>query len=115
MTHPKKNDAKILKHEVKTGKSSKKRRAMAIVSFILSLAFWIPLLNLIFGPLAVITGVASWKAARDKPNEYGGRWLALIGIILGSVPVVFALVGLGMCLTGFKEICINMGLGILAR
>lgn len=91
-----------------------KSQAQAKASFILGLAFWIPLLNLIFGALAVYYGMMALKNIRKEPAKFGGKWYARIGVALGSIVYITYLTGAGMCLSGFKEICKNIGLTFLA-
>lgn len=92
-----------------------KSQAMSITSFIFGLTFWIPLLNLIFGLLAVYTGVKALIRIKKMPTKYGGRWFAIIGIILGALVYITYITGIGMCLFGYKEICNNIGLTLLAQ
>jgi len=87
-----------------------KSRAMAITSFGFGLTFWIPLLNLIFGLLAIYLGIKALRSIKSSPDKYGGKWFAITGIVLGTIPIILSLTGVGMCLGGYKEICENMGL-----
>ena len=90
-----------------------KSKTLAVLSFVFGIMFWIPLLNLIFGSLAIILGINSLLKIRKEPDKYDGRWYAIAGIVLGSLPIVLSIIGLGMCLSGFKDICKNMGLAFL--
>ncbi|MBI2101954.1 hypothetical protein HYT53_05075 [Candidatus Woesearchaeota archaeon] len=92
-----------------------KRQGLSISSFAFGMLFWIPLLNLIFGLLAVYLGRKSLIGIKKEPSKYGGKWLAVIGIILGSMVYITYLTGIGMCLFGYKEVCRNIGLDFLAR
>jgi len=91
----------------------KKSKALATTSFILGLAFWIPLLNLIFGILAVSIGIRALKKIKNEPDKHGGRNLAIAGIILGIIPIILFITGLGMCLAGYNEVCESVGLTFL--
>jgi len=91
-----------------------KSRGTAIASLIFGLFFWIPLLNLISGVLAIYLGVKSLIKIRREPTKYCGKGFAITGIILGAIVYVTYLTGLGMCLSGFREICKNIGLSFLA-
>lgn len=91
----------------------KKSKATAITSLIFGLTFWIPLLNLIFGVIAVYLGVKALIKIRKEPDKYGGGWFAVVGIALGGLPLALYIIGLGMCLSGYNEICKNIGLGFL--
>ena len=91
----------------------KKSKATAIASFIFGLVFWIPLLNLIFGILAIYLGVKSLTKIRKEPDKYGGKWFAIIGVILGAIVYMTYLTGVGMCVYGYESICENIGLSFL--
>lgn len=92
-----------------------KSQAMAIASFIFGLAVFIPLLNLVFAIPAVYLGIASIKRIKQNPQRFGGKWFAVAGIILGMLVYITYITGLGLCLIGLKEICINIGLAFLAK
>ena len=92
----------------------KKSRAMAITSFVFSLFFWVPLLNLFFGALSIYLGIKSIRKIKKEPNLYGGRWLAIIGITLSVIVYITYFTGVGMCLSGYRQICSNIGLEFLA-
>lgn len=91
-----------------------KSKATAVASFVFGLAFWIPLLNFIFGVLAVYLGLKAISKIKKEPDKYGGKGFAVTGIILGALPIVLYIIGFGMCLLGYKEICKNIGLTFLA-
>lgn len=92
-----------------------KSQAMAVASFIFGLVVFIPLLNLIFAVPAIYLGIKSIKRIKQNPQKFGGKWFAVVGIILGVLVYLSYITGFGMCLTGFKEICINIGLAFLAK
>ena len=91
----------------------KKSKAAAMASFIFGLTFWIPLLNLIFGILAIVMGLKAIYKIKRHPESYGGKWLAVAGILLGSIVYMLSITGIGMCLAGYKDICNFMGLTFL--
>jgi len=62
----------------------------------------------------VTMGIKALRLRRQKPDRFGGKWLAIMGIILGSIPIVFSFIGLTLCLFGHSDICTNMGLWFLA-
>ena len=93
---------------------NRKSKTSAITSFIFGLTFWIPLLNLIFGALAVYLGIKSIVKIRRDPVHNGGTAYAAVGLILGSLVYLTYLTGVGMCLFGYKSICGNIGLSFLA-
>ncbi len=92
----------------------KKSKSTAIASFILGLTFWIPLLNLIFGALAIYIGIKSLINIRRNSSKYGGKTFAIAGIVLGGMVYVTYFIGFSMCLLGYKDICKAMGLSFLA-
>jgi len=92
----------------------RKSKAGAIAAFVFGLAFWIPLLNLIFGIFAIYFGVKSLKNIKKEPEKYSGKILAIIGIALGLITYIAYLIGLSLCLTTNKTICGYMGLPFLA-
>lgn len=87
----------------------KKSKSAAIASFIFGLAFWIPLLNLIFGIIAVVLGLKALAEIKKEPRLYEGKWFAVAGIFLGALPLVILLIGAGMCLAGYDDVCKNIG------
>ena len=91
----------------------KKSKTIAVASFVFGLTFWIPLLNLIFGLLAIHLGFKAMSKIKKEPEKYEGKGFAIAGIVMGSLPIVFYIIGLGMCLLGYKEICKNIGLAYL--
>lgn len=92
----------------------KKSKAMAATSFVFSLFFWVPLLNLVFGALSIYLGIKSLRKIKKGPKLYSGKWYAITAIILSAMVYLFYLTGVGMCLLGFKQICSNIGLEFLA-
>ncbi len=92
----------------------KKSKATAVASFVLGLFFWIPLINLICGASAIYLGVKALTKIKKDPANYSGKGFAIAGIILGAIVYTTYLIGLGMCLFGFKGICKNIGLLFLA-
>lgn len=91
-----------------------KSRASSLASFFFGLTFWIPLLNLIFAIPAVYFGFNSLKKIR-RSHKYGGKWFAIVGIVLGLTACSTYLIGVGMCIYGYKDICKNIGLAFLSR
>ena len=94
-------------------KSNNKFKLEAKLSFIFGLCFWVPLLNIIFGIAAIILGIKSIKSIKRHPDKYGGFGYSVAGIILGLLPIIFFLAGLGICLSGNRTICTSMGLSFL--
>ncbi len=92
----------------------KKSKAAAMASFIFGLTFWIPLLNLIFGILAIVMGFRALYGIKKQPEIYGGKWLAVAGIALGGLVCLMSITGFGICLAGYKDVCKGMGLNFLS-
>ena len=92
----------------------RKLKGMAVTSFVFGLFFWLPLLNVILGILAIILGVKARRLVLSEPDKYGGKTFAIIGIILGGIPILFSIVGLMYCFAGYSEICRSMGLWFIA-
>ena len=55
---------------------------------ILSLCCWV---SPVTGIVAIITGFLGMKNANNDPSRYGGKTLAIVGLILGAI---FFLIGL---------------------
>lgn len=92
-----------------------KSRAASLASFLFGLGFWIPLLNLIFAIPALYFGIASIRKIKKKPEQYGGKWFAVIGIVLGALVYLTYYIGVAMCVSGNREICSSMGLAFLSK
>ena len=93
----------------------RKSRAASLASFFFGLAFWIPLLNMIFAVPALYLGLKALKKIRKNPRQYGGRWFAFLGIALGALVYITYLIGVLMCIYGYKDICRNIGLAFLTN
>lgn len=98
-----KNDPKRTAKRVSSSKDTvkqelrvkeKKDNIYATTSFVCGLLFWVPLFNWVLGPMAIIFGIFALKYARNEPQRYGGETLAVIGIILGAISVIFTILGL---------------------
>jgi len=59
------------------------------LSLVLGLGFWIPLLNVPLSILAITFGIISLRLIHLYPKRYGGRTYAVLGIILGSISIIF--------------------------
>ena len=92
----------------------KKSKSIAAISFVFGLTFWIPLLNLIFGLLAIILGFKALSKIKKNPEMYSGKWLAIAGIVLGAIIYIGYIMALGICLGGYKEVCKAMNLTFLS-
>jgi len=68
------------------------RNPNALASFILSLLFWLPLLNNFLAALAIVFGYVSLKDMK-KNKDQSGRWMAIAGITIGIVTLIMSLIG----------------------
>ncbi|MGI8640040.1 MAG: DUF4190 domain-containing protein [Pyrinomonadaceae bacterium] len=67
-------------------------QTLAIVSLVLGILS-IPCCGfIIFGIASVITGFMAKSRADQNPNEYGGRGLALGGIIIGAITIILGII-----------------------
>ena len=64
----------------------------AIVSLVLGIAglvlCWVPIIGPVLSIVALVLGIQSKKSAEQQPSVYGGRGLALAGLIIGIVGLV---------------------------
>ncbi len=111
---PKRKKTLVFRKEREITPKTGKKSAGAIVSLIFGLCFWIPLINILFSPFAIYFGVKALYNINKHPKEYGGAWMAIVGLLLGGIVLIFTLLGLGMCLLGYKDICTSLGLKFLA-
>ncbi len=71
-----------------------KNKIIAIASFVFGLFFWIPLLNWIFGPIALVLGIYALIQIRKNPEFYSGNYFAIIGSFLGGLIILLNILGL---------------------
>jgi hypothetical protein len=64
---------------------SGKNQTLAIVSLVCGILSMLCCVSVITGPAGLITGFMAKKNAEQNPNEYGGKSLALGGIITGAI------------------------------
>ncbi len=83
------------------GGGSGQNNTLAIVSLVLGILS-IPCCGfIIFGVAALVTGFMAKSKADQNPNEYGGRGLALGGIILGAITILLGIVANVLYFLGF--------------
>jgi hypothetical protein len=101
-----------IKKNVETA-AEKKDKVFAITALVCGLLFWVPLFNILLGALAILFGVLAIRRARENPERYGGQGMAVAGMILGIISVVFTLtsfylaifhpeLGIGLNVTAIK-------------
>ena len=95
-----------------------KSKFNAVIAFAFSLAFWIPLLNYIFCPLATFFGIKALLEIKRHPDKFAGLGYAITAIIIGITSIAFFLIGVGIC--GYeiysnlnRTTCSSMGLTFL--
>ena len=92
----------------------KKSKSGALTSFIFSLTFWIPLINLIFCALGSIIGYKSLANIRKNSKHFGGKWFIIICFILTGIVYITYFIGVGLCFSGMNGICSNIGFAFMA-
>lgn len=70
----------------------KKDRFYSILSFILSLGFWIPLLNVGFCLVSVILAFKSLRFITSDPKRYGGLGYAIAALIISMTSLIGTIV-----------------------
>lgn len=77
---------------------SAKKQGMAVASMVLGiitiLIFWIPVvgfLGLVTALLAIVLGAIANSQANKKPEEFGGKGMAITGLVLGIVAIALML------------------------
>lgn len=76
-----------------------KKQGMAVASMVLGiitiLIFWIPVvgwfMGFVMGLLAIILGAVANSQANKRPDEYGGKGMAMTGLVLGIVALALML------------------------
>ena len=66
---------------------------LAKISFILSMFFWVPLLNNFLAIAAIITGIKALKQIKSNPEAHGGRRWAVAGIVMGALVLIIYVLG----------------------
>lgn len=70
----------------------KSRSGTAVLSFILALSFWMPLLNYFICLGAIYFGFKALKDIRDANGKRPGRFFALSGLVIGLVPYYLGII-----------------------
>lgn len=79
-----------------------KDKSKALTSFILGLVLWVPLFNVMCGVIGLIFGIIALKEIKKNPEEYEGKTLATVGIVLCAIPVVGSILYFGALAFGVK-------------
>ena len=78
------------------------KKGLAITSLVLGILS-VTCLMLIAGIPAIIAGLMALNRSRRRPAEYGGRGLAIAGIVMGAVSIMLTLVWLGLMLPALAQ------------
>lgn len=84
------NQNSILQQNTKQQTSKPPKYGLAVASFILGLVSFVPLLGVLTGIVAIVLGAIS--SAKIKKEQLGGKRLAIAGIILGILGIIFTIV-----------------------
>lgn len=97
----KKRDRKNLKKLKKGPENANKNSVYAWISLTLVFFFWVPILNVIFIlPASMFFGAKAIRNAMREPEQYGGKWVAIIAVIIAAISFVFSLIVLIMDVRG---------------
>ncbi len=66
----------------------------AIISLVLGVLCFIPLLNWALSVLAIYFGIAALRSIRRDPQHYGGKVFAIVGIVIGAAVLFFNVYGI---------------------
>ena len=72
---------------------NKETHKYAKVSFILSLFFWLPAINIFTSILAIVFGITFFKEIK-KNKTLKGKGLAIAGITIGLTTLVLSFIGM---------------------
>ncbi|MBW2981250.1 DUF4190 domain-containing protein [Candidatus Woesearchaeota archaeon] len=70
------------------------KKGLAIASLVCGLLFWFSIPGFICSVLAIIFGVMQLNKIKKKPKEFGGKGMAIAGLVLGIVGIIFWLLTL---------------------
>ena len=77
---------KVKKYKENTTEQSKLKKGLAVAALVLGiLAFLTSIVGIVLAILAVIFGALALKRIREEPELYGGRKMAIAGLVLGIV------------------------------
>ncbi|MBC8501425.1 MAG: hypothetical protein H8D38_06710 [DPANN group archaeon] len=73
-------------------KTKKKDRFHAILSFIFSLGFWIPLLNIGFSLVSLFLAIKALRLISADSKKYGGMGFALAALIISLTTFIGSII-----------------------
>jgi len=68
--------------------AEKKKVGLAVTSLVFGLFFWFPLLGIITSIVAIICGIIALTNIKPD-NRYGGKGMAISGIVMGVLGILF--------------------------
>ncbi|HEY2973204.1 MAG TPA: DUF4190 domain-containing protein [Pyrinomonadaceae bacterium] len=87
------------------------QQSLAIASLVLGIVSvtvgWCCSFGILTAPIALILGIVSLVQVKNEPSKYGGKGLAIGGIVTGSlylaiVAAIILLYGIGILMSGFR-------------
>lgn len=79
-------------NEAQPGPAPKLKNGLSITSLVLGISSIVCLLAFITGIPAIIVGLIAQSRASKEPQVYGGKGIALTGVVLGAVGTLFTTV-----------------------
>jgi hypothetical protein len=71
--------------------ATQKKVGLSVAAMVLGILaivfFWVPFAGWIVGVLAIVLGAVAVSQANKKPEEYGGKGMAITGLVLGIIQV----------------------------
>ncbi|MBI2140103.1 DUF4190 domain-containing protein [Candidatus Woesearchaeota archaeon] len=61
----------------------------AVISLVLAVFFWIPLLNIPIAIASIYMGIRALKNIRERPQHYSGRKYAVAAITISAITLAF--------------------------
>jgi len=74
------------------------KKGLAIASMVCGLLFWFSIPGLILSILALVFSLVQLNRIKKKPKEYGGKGMAIAGLVLGIIGVLFWIFALALAL-----------------
>lgn len=94
----KENEVEEVKSEVVGLENKNNAGVLGIISLVLGilsiLCCWLPFFNFVFGIMAIVLGAIELKNIKRGVTGSNGRVMAIIGIALGSIIILFFIISL---------------------
>ena len=72
----------------------KKDTSYATSSLVCGVLSFVPLLNFVTSPLAIIFGIIGLRKIKQSPRKFAGEKRAIVGLVLGSIVILFSIIAL---------------------